>query len=269
MVSQPSSEPSGAARRTLDDGAEETLVREEPLSIEVAGERVLTMRTPGADRDLVTGFLLSEGVIVAADQISDLAFEPGDAQALRPDRAVVTLRSKAGPTPTGRLTRTHEIRASCGLCGLVNPDELLDALPALLPGVPRLTVDAVQAIRSAFEPTQTLFAATGSSHGAGIYGPNGELWGSGEDVGRHNALDKALGAAAARGHELAQGIAMLSGRAGFDLAIKCLRMRVAVILSVSAATAQTFDLCRAAGATLVGFVRPGRMRVYLDGGRLG
>ena len=89
-----------------------------------------------------------------------------------------------------------------------------------------------------------MFAETGASHGAELFGPDGESWGRGEDVGRHNALDKAIGAAARAGHDLTHATAFLSGRAGYDLVFKCLRMRIPVILSVSAASALSFDLCR-------------------------
>ncbi len=257
----------GTAERILDDGSPEVLIREEPLSIEVGGESVLTMRTPGADEELATGFLMTEDVIQSPADIEHADWQAGDPAALRADTIRLRLRS-AATAPRGRLTRTHEIRPSCGLCGFANPEELLEDLPALLPAAPRLTAAAASALVARLPAVQPHFAATGASHSAAVFAADGTLWGSGEDVGRHNALDKAIGAAARAQHELARGIAVLSGRAGFDLVLKCLRVRIGVVLSVSAASAQSFDLCRAAGATLAGFVREGRMRVYLDGGRL-
>ena len=181
----------------------------------------------------------------------------------------INLHVKATPERLrGRLTRTHEIRSSCGVCGLANPEELLEELPPLLPGVPRLGRAQVHQLLDRFQARQEHFAWTGSCHGAAIFGPDGSIWGQGEDVGRHNALDKAIGAAARAGHDLAHGTATLSGRAGYDLVIKCLRVRIPIVLSVSAPSALSFDLCKAAGATLIGFVRPGRMKVYCDTGRL-
>lgn len=258
----------GAAARSLPGRGEDLLIREEPLWIEVHGHRLLTMRTPGQDRELAIGFLLGEGVIDRAERIASVQELPGRADALVPDTVRVTLHDVTAAKLEGRLTRTHEIRPSCGVCGLVDADHLLDEIPPLLPGVPRLRRDDLEARRRAFAASQLLFAATGACHGAVLFAPDGARWGSGEDVGRHNALDKAIGAAALAGHPLHLATAMLSGRAGFDLVLKCLRVRIPVILSVSAPSALAFDLCRSAGATLLGFVREGRAQLYCDGGRL-
>lgn len=256
-------------RRRLADGREDLLVREEPLAISVAGREVLTMRTPGDDEHLTLGFLLSEGVISGVDDVVAQTLHPGDPAALRPDLLVVelapgTLRAEVA----GRLTRVHEVRSSCGVCGLADPDQMLEELPPLLPGTPRLAISDIDLLRARFESLQVAFRDTGACHGAAVFGPGGEIWGHGEDVGRHNALDKAIGAAARGGHDLAHACVFLSGRAGYDLVVKCLRLRIGAILSVSAPSGLSFDLATAAGATLVGFVRPGRHQVYVDGGRL-
>ena len=264
---KPSDRPEGAAHRFLEDGSEDALVREEPLVIRIGEQSVLTMRTPGADVELATGFLLTEGVIDSAAAIEAHRFEPGAPGELRADTLSIEVPASRARV-TGRLTRTHEIRSSCGICGLVDAEELLEELPPLLPGVPKLAADEIPALRRRFEANQHLFDETGASHAAELFGPDGESWGRGEDVGRHNALDKAIGAAARDGRELSHATAVLSGRAGYDLVLKCLRVRVPIILSVSAASALSFDLCRAAGATLVGFVRPERMKVYLSSGRI-
>ncbi|MBI5849458.1 MAG: formate dehydrogenase accessory sulfurtransferase FdhD [Planctomycetes bacterium] len=267
-MSEPGRDPLGAARRRLHDESSDQLVREEPLWIEVCGHRLLTMRTPGRDADLAIGFLLGEGVIDDARRVASAEEFDGDPQKLVPDTVRITLHDPTKARIEGRLTRTHEIRPSCGLCGLVDADQLLDEFEPLLPGVPKLPRNAVDDRRKAFVQTQPLFAATGACHGAVLFGPDGVTWSSGEDVGRHNALDKAIGSAARAGRPLAHATAMLSGRAGFDLVLKCLRVRIPVILAVSAPSALAFDLCRTAGATLIGFVREGRARVYCDSGRL-
>ena len=261
--------PEGAAERTLADGTTDRLVREEPLLIVAEGQQLLTMRTPGDDRALVVGFLLSEGAVPSVEAITDYAFHAAPADGERTDEAHVRVRDDLRTQVVGRLTRTHEVRSSCGICGLADPGRILEDTPALLPGVPKVSLALLHELRERFVARQTLFAETGACHGAAVYGADGSLRGSGEDVGRHNALDKALGHAALDGQDLAKAIVLLSGRAGYDLVVKCLRLRVPVIASVSAASTLSLDLCAAAGATLVGFLRPGRAVVYCDGARLG
>lgn len=259
--------PHGAVVRELDSG-DDILIREEPLLITVRDQSVLTMRTPGADEDLAVGFLLTEGVLADCSDVVSIERSDGDVGKLEPDTVRVGLQSRSAARVAGRLTRTHEIRSSCGICGLVSADEILDDTKPPLSGVPRIARDRVPAMLRDFEARQSLFPATGASHAAAIYAPDGDLLGFGEDVGRHNALDKAIGQAARAGHDLAHGIALLSGRAGFDLVLKCLRVRIGFVISVSAASALSFDLCASAGATLLGFARGETFKVYCDSGRL-
>ena len=257
----------GTRDRLLDDGTSDALIREEPLVIDIRGQTVVTMRTPGADEDLAVGFLLSEGVIEKADDIKHLSFTTGVPTEFQAD--TITVDAKVtNATLQGRLSRTHEIRSSCGICGMEDIEDMLEGLLPLLGGIPqfdpKITTDLLHHLQTA----QTHFAATGGSHGAAIFGPDAQPWAIAEDVGRHNALDKAIGATARNGHDLTHSMALLSGRAGCDLVLKCLRMRIPVILSISAASSLSFDLCKAAGATLVGFLRPERMKIYLSGGRI-
>ena len=256
--------PEGAATRTLADGRSDLLVREEPLLLVVHDQQLLTMRTPGRDQDLALGFLLGEGIVARADDVLGSDFVAGDPEARTADELRLSLRTSPGPQQRSRLARTHEIRSSCGVCGLADVGSMLDEQPPLLPGVPKLTHARIGALLAALAARQQLFAATGGCHGALLAEAHdgGEVLGAGEDVGRHNALDKAIGEAARRGADFARCIAVLSGRAGYDLVVKCLRVRVPVIVSVSAPSALAFDLCHAAGATLLGFARGERHQVY-------
>ncbi|MBL9078850.1 MAG: formate dehydrogenase accessory sulfurtransferase FdhD [Planctomycetes bacterium] len=260
--------PDGAARRRLASGRDDLLVREEPLLLVVHGQPLLTMRTPGRDEDLALGFLLGEGIVAGAGDIAAMQAVAGDAEAQRADELRVTLHREPDALVRSRLARTHEVRSSCGVCGLTSAPAILDGTPPLLPGVPRLAAARLHELAAALRARQALFAATGGCHGALVAGADGTELGFGEDVGRHNALDKAIGQAARRGAELARAVAVLSGRAGFDLVLKCLRVRIPVVASVSAPSALAFDLCEAAGATLVGFVRDGRHEVYCGADRL-
>ncbi|MCA8948386.1 MAG: formate dehydrogenase accessory sulfurtransferase FdhD, partial [Planctomycetes bacterium] len=167
-----------------------------------------------------------------------------------------------------RLERTHEIRSSCGVCGVADAAAILEGTPPLLPGVPRVARALVSRLVAGLRARQPLFDATGGCHGALVATADGNVVGAGEDVGRHNALDKAIGAAAVAGADLSRAIAVLSGRAGFDLVVKCLRVRIPIVVSISAPSALAFDLCATAGATLIGFARGERFEVYVGAGRL-
>jgi FdhD protein len=260
--------PTGAAQRTLADGRRDLLVREEPLLLVVHGQQLLTMRTPGRDEDLALGFLLSEGVVRAAADVVAMEFAAGDAEAARADELRVTLRTPPQGLLRDRLARTHEIRSSCGVCGVADVQAILAGAPPLLPGVPKLPRSRIAGWLRELTGRQELFALTGGCHGALVAHADGGVLGFAEDVGRHNALDKALGEAARGGADFARCVAVLSGRAGYDLVAKCLRLRLPVVVSVSAPSALAFDLCADAGATLVGFARGDDCEVYCGAERL-
>jgi FdhD protein len=273
VVSSSGEDHPGLARvRIPEPPFEDWLVREEPLLLEVEGERVLTMRTPGDDESLALGFLLGEGVISSASEVLELKRVP--ATASPPEAAVDVVRiALAEPArargTSGRLTRAHELRASCGLCGRTSAEGLTAGLPRLEAGRPRLALRSLDLMVQALEDRQELFHRTGGCHGAAIFSASGELWSAAEDVGRHNALDKAIGKAARDGRDFRDAVAVLSGRGGFELVLKALRVGIAIVASVSAASSLAVEIAEEAGATLVGFVRPAQTpRVYADDGRL-
>jgi FdhD protein len=137
-MSEPLPEPTtGAVRRTLADGRADLLVREEPLLLVVNGQQLLTMRTPGRDEDLALGFLLGEGIITAAADVLAFAASPADADGRRSDELQVTLARAPGELARARLARTHEVRSSCGVCGLTDAQSILDGTPPLLCSVGR------------------------------------------------------------------------------------------------------------------------------------
>lgn len=251
--------------------AEDTdlVVREEPLLIEVAGERVLTMRTPGDDLDLALGFLLAEGIVASPDAVEGLELLPAGRGAACPTAKVV-LRPGAEPGPIARerLTRAHAVRPSCGLCGLASAEGLTRHLSPLAPGGPRWTLEGLAALSTRMRAGQRLFAATGGTHAAALFGPDEACWALREDVGRHNALDKALGAAVRSGRDLSQATLLLSGRAGYELVLKALRLGVPVVASISAPTSLAVALAEEHGQTLVAFLRGRGGRVYADEDRI-
>jgi FdhD protein len=260
--------PDGAALRQLANGREDLLIEEAPLLLDVHKQQLVTMRTPGRDSDLALGFLLGEGIVTSQSDVIAINEKRGDFDAGTPDAASITLRQAPHGLAKARLARTHEIRSSCGACGISDPQALLDDAPALLPGIPRVAPDIISSLTAQLTSRQQLFSLTGGCHAALIANTEGKVLASAEDVGRHNALDKAIGQAARNGVDFTTSIAVLSGRSGFDLVIKCLRLRLPIIVSVSAPSALAFDLCQAAGATLIGFARGDRHKVYCGADRL-
>jgi FdhD protein len=261
----------GLARVAIE-GGEEWLVREEPLLIEVEGERVLTMRTPGEDEALALGFLLGEGVLRSLDEVRDVTLVPASAE--RPEAAIDVVRVRLvdpgrAKGSSGLLARAHEIRASCGLCGRTSGEGLTKGIAPLAPGTPRLAKAALKDMVRALTARQERFQKTGGCHAAGIFSASGALLAFAEDVGRHNALDKAIGLAARERFDMKEAVLVLSGRGGFELLLKALRVGIAVVASVSASSSLAVEIAEEAGATLVGFVREAQpLRVYTDDGRL-
>ena len=280
-------DPPGVRRLRCDVG-EVALVREEPLVIEVwAGpapdatgaarsgpvDSVLTMRTPGDDEDLALGFLLSEGVLARVDDVARLEAlsRAADDSPYPVDVVRVTLRPDRlpGPLERERLTRAHAVRASCGLCGRASPAGLTAGLRPLPPGRSMTSLPRLGAMAEAMRAAQAVFSRTGGSHAAGVFdADSGEPWAVREDVGRHNALDKALGRCARDGRDLSRAAIVLSGRGGFELVLKALRLGAPVVASVSAPSTLAVDLAVERGLTLVGFLRGGAGTVYADDGRL-
>lgn len=267
-ASGPARIPPGAARRRLASARDDLLVREEPLLLVVHGHQLLTMRTPGRDEDLAMGFLLGEGIVPEAAAVLSMLPVPSPDPQQAVDELRITLRRPPEPLAQARLARTHEIRSSCGVCGTGDAQTILEGTPPLLPGVPKVPTARIGALVAALRTRQELFTATGGCHGALVADRDGGVLGFGEDVGRHNALDKAIGQAARAGGDLTTAIAVLSGRAGYDLVVKCLRVRLPIVVSISAPSALAFDLCESAGATLVGFARGDRHEVYCGAERL-
>jgi len=270
--------PEGSEIRHLAGGDRDILLREEPLILEIDGHTLLTMRTPGRDVDLASGFLLAEGIVDHLDEIESLSRKPGrplsepgrsgDSDSPILDRMRIETRAHRESPRRDALRRIQEIRPSCGLCGLEDLQELVPEGLAFEEGRPCFAQGMLEQVLEDFHQQQVLFTATGASHSAAFYSPTGELQGLGEDVGRHNALDKAIGQAFREVGSVSESLLLLSGRAGYELVAKALRVGCPVMVSVSAASSLSFDLCREVGATLIGFARGSQRRIYWDEGRL-
>lgn len=244
---------------------------EEPLEIRVAGDTVaITMRTPGDDARLAAGFLFAEGIIRSLDDLGALSHcgRPGtegygnviDAV---PAGGVVLDVERARETRRGTLTTS-----ACGVCGRKSIDDLLAACVPLEPGETVARATIVRAM-AALGERQAVFAQTGGTHAAAAWSADGSLLAAHEDVGRHNAVDKVVGAllyARASGEKGAAvarpSLLVVSGRCSFEIVQKAAVARIPVVASVSAASSLAVDLAQRAGIGLAAFVRGEALNVY-------
>lgn len=252
------------------DGSRDLVVAEEPLEIRIGRRSLMvTMRTPGDDLDLAAGLLYTEGVIASLEQLASL--EKGAKEAGNDRENIVTVTPAAGariaPAAARRVLRAT---AACGLCGKENIAAVRRRIPPLAAEDDvRVPLSVILGLPQAVRAAQPVFDATGGLHGVGLFRPDGTLLLVREDVGRHNAVDKVIGARLRAGASSLSGTVMfLSGRAGFELVQKAAVARVPVVCSVSAPSALAVDLAEEVGMTLVGFVRGASANVYTHARRI-
>jgi FdhD protein len=241
---------------------------EEPLQIQfwhgALTRRVLTpfattMRTPGQDADLVAGFLFAERILSQpADVLEIKTVEPNVVRVeLHPD---VPINADA--------SRRHVIHSSCGVCGrwtIEDLDQRLDPITSTTVFSTKIIHQLPQRLRE----VQPTFDRTGGLHAAALFDVSGNLLGVREDVGRHNAVDKLVGAEFRAGRlPLQHRLIFVSGRASFELVQKAVAAGAAVLAAVGAPSSLAVDTAAWFGLTLVGFVREGRFKVYAGGERI-
>jgi FdhD protein len=218
------------------------------------------MRTPGGEKDLVLGFAITEGIVLRPSEVAGVT-DDGDG-----DRFSLALAEGVVVDPE-QFRRNTYTTSSCGVCGKASIDAVRIASPPLPTG-PNLTSDLVSSLPGQLARAQPTFAATGGLHGAAIFEQNGTLLAAAEDVGRHNATDKAIGFLARRRWPLGEVILMVSGRISFEITQKAAVAGISVVAGVSAASSLAIELAADLGMTLIGFVRGEEMVVYTDNGRM-
>lgn len=252
------------------DGASVTrpdvLAGEEPLELRIDGTPLaVTMRTPGADWDLAHGFLATEGVIRRAEDIATMRYCDSVDDTGRNTYNVLDIALSEGVAPPDpSVTRNFYTTSSCGVCGKASIDAVTVDSPYDI-SVDRTPVDldVVFALPDRLRAAQEVFDKTGGLHAAGIFSATGELMVVREDVGRHNAVDKAIGAVLREDRlPLTGAILMVSGRASFELTQKALLAGIPTLAAVSAPSSLAADLAERAGMTLIGFVRGRGANVY-------
>lgn len=265
--------PQGVVRRP------DTLAVEEPLEIRVADRSlVVTMRTPGHDVDLAHGWMLSEGVVTAREEVVTAQHcTDTDLNVLE----VALAPGVAVPEP-----RAFTMTSACGVCGKDSiedvrtrtrwPLEVVGAAGSERaagsgPGDPAdCSVPLLASLPGKLRAEQRVFESTGGLHAAGLFGYDGTLLCVREDVGRHNAVDKVLGWALREGRlPLSDTVLVVSGRASFELVQKAVMAGIPVLAAVSAPSSLAVDLAVESGLTLAGFVRGDTLNVYAHPERLG
>jgi FdhD protein len=230
---------------------QDLLAVEEPLQIRVNGRDLsITMRTPGHDRELAAGFLFTEGILKT----------PADVLAIDTGENSVSLTLADGVDPG--TARNFYTTSSCGVCGKASIDSLHASGCTMLPHV-LVRREVIHVLPEKLRATQSVFEHTGGLHGAGLFDAEGNLERVREDVGRHNAVDKLIGAAFLDGRlPLAGKILMLSGRASFELVQKAVMAGIPVAAAVGAPSSLAVQTALRFGMTLVGFVRNERFNIY-------
>lgn len=247
----------------LDNETEDWVAREEPLEIRVKGESiVVTMRTPGHDKELAIGFLLAEGVITNSSDILEIAYCQQGEASLHKNILNVFLSPEV-EINLDRLKRNVYASSSCGLCGKASIESLQNIFEPLNKIETVISIDKILTLAQKLRAKQSTFDKTGGLHAAGIFDRNGELLVLREDIGRHNAVDKILGHLFLKNRmPLEDCVLMVSGRASFEIIQKSLAGRVGIICAVSAPSSLAVDMAKESGQTLIGFLRERKFNVY-------
>ncbi len=253
----------GLARVRVDRGGgveDDWVAVEAPLEIHLDGEPLLvTMRTPGDDRELAAGFLFTEGIVSGRHQLA--ALEPcRDPLAYDPDNLIFVELEAGAQADYERVKtarRDFTAVAACGVCGKARIKDLFQRLPEIRPlDVPR---ELLETLPERMGRSQALFEATGGLHAAALFDTGGELLALYEDIGRHNAVDKLIGQfLLADGLPLSDRILVVSARAGFEIVQKAMTAAVPALVAVGAASSLAVEMAMEGGMALYSFVGRGR-----------
>lgn len=234
------------------EGETDQVVVEEPLEILVNGRNFsITMRTPGNDEELASGFLFTEGVIKSVAEIQSIDGAGNQ----------VNVELDHEPAIAPRLTMT----SACGVCGKSSIEDLLVNCQPILDGF-RVRPEILHKLPATLQAAQKVFHQTGGLHAAALFDAEGNLQLIREDVGRHNAVDKLIGATL--GRDRSNTLILVSGRAGFELIQKAAVAGIPMLAAVGAPTTLAIETAERTNMTLVGFLRDARFNVYAGASRL-
>ena len=253
-------------RRTRDGytSVVDAVVAEAPVEFRLEGVPIaVLMRTPGHDVDLGIGFALTEGIALSPVEIDEVRGRAAESDGARYD---LVLADGVTVDPE-QFRRNLYTTSSCGVCGKASIDAVrVAALP--LPVGPQLSADLLLSLTTRMEQGQQAFVETGGVHAAAVFDAAGKLLVLREDIGRHNAVDKAVGSLARERWPLGEVVLMVSGRVSFEMVQKAAVAGIPVICGVSAASSLAAELGDELGATVVGFLRPEGFNVYAGSSRI-
>lgn len=244
----------------------DSLAIEEPLQISVRRENgkttepvSITMRTPGNDEELAAGLLVTEGIINPDDSIAGF-LNPGSSN----NNHIIVLLDK-NTTPNFRnAARSSYSSSACGVCGKTSIESIEITSPFIpLPEGPMIRHELLPCLPGILRQHQSMFDSTGGLHAAALFDSSGEMKILREDIGRHNALDKLVGACFLnKSLPLSSSVLLLSGRTGFELIQKAAMAGTPVVAAVGAPSSMAVSLAKSSGITLVGFLREDRFNIY-------
>jgi len=237
------------------------LIAEAPIALEFNGiSYAVMMATPQDIEDFVTGFALTEGLAASATDITDISFAEVDLGWIA--RASL---SGLGIDALEKRVRARVSESSCGLCGIENLEALDKPLPPVAPHA-RLDPQAIFTALSSLEGKQELGAATGAAHAAAWASADGAIHCLREDVGRHNALDKLVGAMARQGHALAPGFVLSTARCSYEIVEKAVRAGATALVTISLPTSLAVERAATAGLSLWALARDDSVLLVNDAG---
>lgn len=252
---------------------DDQLAVEEPLEIQLmygaGGDRIakvisVTMRTPGNDEELAVGFLFTEGIIHQRGEVTNIQLDGEDG-----NKVMVMLSDTAAPH-LQTAERNFYTTSSCGVCGKAGIDAIKTvSMYAQQTDAMKVSPAVLYRLPIALKKQQQLFATTGGLHAASLFDADGNLLLLREDVGRHNALDKLIGACFLRNHlPLHSTILLLSGRASFELIQKASMAGIKIIASIGAPSSLALQQAEEFGITLIGFLGDEKFNIYAAGHRV-
>jgi len=248
----------GDKRSVVDD----VVVVEEPLEIRMGEKPVsVTMRTPGDDFELAAGFLFTEGILQRPDAIESIRHW-GSENVVR-----IGLRTDV-KIDLQKLARNFYATSSCGVCGKASIDAIRIQTKPVVSSM-HVSGATLSRLPDVLRRSQSLFESSGAIHAAGLFSADGSLSLLREDIGRHNAVDKVIGARFLAGRTpISDEILMVSGRAGFEVVQKAIIAGIPIIAAVGAPSSLAVELAKEMNVTLIGFVREGKFNVYSGAERI-